>query len=161
MEEQNRKEIEMEVDEEVDDQEKTENSLNLNLSSVSDAENEGTIDDGRQQVVDNGKKRFNLFEKPPKENCVQAIQPRTEDGSRGQKKKAQEKKKPNKQVKDGKEKKKVAERKAPGKRNTRLPAKFLDGIDFSGDEIAPSLSFIRKLQRQKKTAADDIDPDWS
>ena len=62
MEEQNRKEIEMEVDEEVDDQEKTENSLNLNLSSVSDAENEGTIDDGRQQVVDNGKKRFNLFE---------------------------------------------------------------------------------------------------
>ena len=71
MEEQNRKEIEMEVDKE--DQEKTENSLNLNLSSVSDAENEGTIDDGRQQVVDNGKKRFNLFEKPPKENCVQAI----------------------------------------------------------------------------------------
>ena len=64
-------------------------------------------------------------------------------------------------MKDGKEKKKVAERKAPGKRNTRLPAKFLDGINFSGDEIAPSLSFIRKLQRQKKTAADDIDPDWS
>ena len=63
--------VAMEVGEEIDDQEKTDTSLNLNLSSVSEPE----IEDTNPQVVE--KRRFNLFVKPRKENCVQAIQPRT------------------------------------------------------------------------------------
>ena len=119
----NSQENAMEIDVIVDDmgekeveEEEMETSLNLNISSVSD-----TPEEESSHGEKSGKKKFNLFVKPGKDTVVQAIKPRldTEKFKKCRsKKQVKEKKTQNKKVNETK-----------SKRKTKLPAKFLDGID--------------------------------
>ena len=90
------------------------------------------------------RKKFNLFVKPGKDNVVQAIKPGldNEKSKRGSAKKQQSL--PKKQVKEKKDPKtkKDNETISPvkSKRKTKVPAKFLDGIDFSKHVNTNSLS---------------------
>ena len=96
------------------------------------------------------RKKFNLFVKPGKDNVVQAIKPGldNEKSKRGSAKKQQSL--PKKQVKEKKApqnkkgQKKDNETISPvkSKRKTKVPAKFLDGIDFSKDVNTISLSVV-------------------
>ena len=77
-----------------------------------------------------------------KDTVVQAIKPRshTENLKKGRsKKQVQEKKTQNRKDNETK-----------SKRKTKLPAKFLDGIDSKDEDIPPSLSFIRKMKKKMK-----------
>ena len=186
------------IDERLDDQEgifgnesenqqadvELETSLNLNISSISDSNTAETHEDSSESVV-SGKKKFNLFAKPVKENFVQTIKPRTDNerlkrsdktkqiSEKNQiqakkqvqeKKKVQEKKQTQEKKTQSKKGKKTIEhieaKGAKSKRKTKLPAKFLDGLDLS-DEESTSHSFIRQLKRQNEKAAAAADPDWS
>lgn len=155
-----------EVTENEVEQAEMETSLILNLSSISDApEEESNHDDGK-------KKKFNLFVKPGKDNVVQAIKPGpdNEKSKTGSAKKQQNL--PKKQVKEKKVtqnkkgKKRDNETTSPvkSKRKTKVPAKFLDGIDFSKDDETetPSLSSIRTKRNERRAAKekDIVDPDW-
>ena len=81
----NSREVAMEIDvivedmgEKEDEQGEMETSLNLNISfdigSVSD-----TPEEGSSHAEISGKKKFNLFVKPGKDNVVQAIKPRLDN----------------------------------------------------------------------------------
>ena len=96
------------------------------------------------------RKKFNLFVKPGKDNVVQAIKPGQDNGKskRGSAKKQQSL--PKKQVKEkkapqnkkGQKKDNETMRPVKSKRKTKVPAKFLDGIDFSKDVNRISLSVV-------------------
>ena len=98
------------------------------------------------------RKKFNFFVKPGKDNVVQAISIKpgldNEKSKRGSAKKQQSL--PKKQVKEKKApqnkkgQKKDNETISPvkSKRKTKVPAKFLDGIDFSKDVNTISLSVV-------------------
>ena len=89
------------------------------------------------------RRKFNLFVKPGKDNVVQAIKPKRGSAKKQQslpKKQVKEKKAP----KNKKGQKRDNETISPvkSKRKTKVPAKFLDGIDFSKDVNTISLSVV-------------------
>ena len=103
-------------------------------------------------IPENGKKRLNLFTKPAKNNPLEMIEPK--DGVE-------------KTTKRGKKKtpknsggKKDNEGLPKAKRKRRIPAKFIDGFDFSDEKgEASSVSLITNMHRQtrSKTVSFDLD----
>ena len=126
-----------------------ETSLNLNISSISDTPEEGLNHDSEKK-----KKNQPFCETRERQCCptwtVQAIKPGldNEKSKRGSAKKQQslpkkqvtEKKAP--QNKKGQKKDNETISPVKSKRKTKVPAKFLDGIDFSKDVNTISLSVV-------------------